>query len=528
MRSVLFTILFLSLLLTTSSVGYAETAYSLRYRITISVETPEGLITGSAVRETAIPLYGGFPHLKGDAVAVDLGKRGVLFALNDVDSGYGVSYMALCDIPAFHDQKTPVGTKWTLSPGDYPRLVTFNDLKDPMTMKPVLVVNGNGYCGEKGVWSVKADYFEEYFGKGVKLKEITLEKTNDPITTGIEKWLSWVPCISQPKKPIETMLKNWQLRDARQQYLPGQEMNSLLFEGLVNWQEQQKRNIDCSLFWGREDDSDRAHFQAEIKKWQPLADQGNAEAQFKIGNLVRYGDGHEILQNPVEALGWYRMSAEQGYQDAQAKLEHIYQFGENVPKDYQEAYFWASLIAQRPKERSPSDDIYVLGWLSKQVTPEQKGVVEKRLRGWKPSTTASDANSTPDRASLTKELLEAVHEGTVEIVKMLIERGADINGKNAGGVTPLMLATMRGDKELVSLLIDKGADVNAKSSSNWTALFIAASHGYTEIAKMLLDKGIDVNIKDRDWGRTAQSQAEINHHPDTAALIAKYAKEQKP
>ncbi len=60
---------------------------SWRYRMTVTVETPEGLKTGSAVREiVAIKVHGtkvsGSAKVsKGEAVVVDLGKRGVLFAL---------------------------------------------------------------------------------------------------------------------------------------------------------------------------------------------------------------------------------------------------------------------------------------------------------------------------------------------------------------------------------------------------------------------------------------------------------------
>src|SRR5689334_19573264 len=62
----------------------------IRYRVTVTVETPEGIKTGSAVREASmyhetsiLPDQGGtfYNIAKGQAVAVDLGKRGVLFVL---------------------------------------------------------------------------------------------------------------------------------------------------------------------------------------------------------------------------------------------------------------------------------------------------------------------------------------------------------------------------------------------------------------------------------------------------------------
>ena len=83
-----------------------------RYRITVEVETPEGIKTGSAVREVsnaASSIRFGFPEstsppeVRGEAVVVDLGERGVLFALIDWDSWREVSetfpYTAAKGIP---------------------------------------------------------------------------------------------------------------------------------------------------------------------------------------------------------------------------------------------------------------------------------------------------------------------------------------------------------------------------------------------------------------------------------------------
>jgi len=49
-------------------------------------------------------------------------------------------------------------------------------------------------------------------------------------------------------------------------------------------------------------------------------------------------------------------------------------------------------------------------------------------------------------------------------VKLLIDKGADVNVKNVGDRTPLMWAAMHGHTEVVRLLIDNGADVDAKCS----------------------------------------------------------------
>ena len=93
-------------------------------------------------------------------------------------------------------------------------------------------------------------------------------------------------------------------------------------------------------------------------------------------------------------------------------------------------------------------------------------------------------------------LHEAASAGDIDKVKMLLDTGADLHGRNADGETALITAANKGRIDIVKLLLDKGADVNAQATGGdlpkATALVYAAANGYVEIVELLLDKGADI------------------------------------
>src|ERR1035438_2231773 len=67
----------------------------------------------------------------------------------------------------------------------------------------------------------------------------------------------------------------------------------------------------------------------------PLAEQGNASAQARLGLMFHEGRG--VAQDYKEAARWYRLAAEQGSADAQVNLGVMYGQGQSVAPDYKEA-----------------------------------------------------------------------------------------------------------------------------------------------------------------------------------------------
>jgi uncharacterized protein len=78
---------------------------------------------------------------------------------------------------------------------------------------------------------------------------------------------------------------------------------------------------------------------------RPLADQGDAIAQFDIGFM--YDTGHGVIQDYGEAMRWYRLAAKQGNALAQFNLGFMYANGHGVPQGYAEAAKWYLLSAEQ-------------------------------------------------------------------------------------------------------------------------------------------------------------------------------------
>ena len=82
----------------------------------------------------------------------------------------------------------------------------------------------------------------------------------------------------------------------------------------------------------------------------PLAEQGNASAQFNLGWMYYTGQG--VPQDYKEAVKWYCLAAEQGYASAQCSLGEMHYGGEGVPQDYAEAIRLWKLAAEQGDEEA--------------------------------------------------------------------------------------------------------------------------------------------------------------------------------
>lgn len=84
----------------------------------------------------------------------------------------------------------------------------------------------------------------------------------------------------------------------------------------------------------------------------------------------------------------------------------------------------------------------------------------------------------------------AVHDHTGQLARALLDAGADKDDEAKNG-SPLICAASHGDADVVRVLLDEGADVNLTDAPPETALRLAAAFGYPEVADLLVGAGAE-------------------------------------
>lgn len=121
-------------------------------------------------------------------------------------------------------------------------------------------------------------------------------------------------------------------------------------------------------------------------------------------------------------------------------------------------------------------------------------------------------------------LMLASLRGHTDLVKKLIERGADVNKT---GWTPLHYAATSGHVEIINLLLEHHAYIDAESPNGTTPLMMAANYGTIDAVKLLLDAGADPMLRNQ-LGMTAIDFANKAGRTEAAELIAARRRSQQP
>ena len=120
-----------------------------------------------------------------------------------------------------------------------------------------------------------------------------------------------------------------------------------------------------------------------LRLYRPLAEQGDAGAQFMLGVMYDFGRG--VPKDYVQAVIWYRLAADQGDARAQNNLGSLYFRGEGVPKDYVLAYMWRNLASAGASDAAVREQAAkARDALATMMTPAQVAEAQKRASAWQP------------------------------------------------------------------------------------------------------------------------------------------------
>ena len=123
-----------------------------------------------------------------------------------------------------------------------------------------------------------------------------------------------------------------------------------------------------------------------------------------------------------------------------------------------------------------------------------------------------------DKISVSKLLAHACENGDLDIVKLALHKGADINHEGKKCKTPVYKAATKARWNVVKYLCENGADAGISNKSGLSILRQPAIDGETEIVKMLLSKGAAADKEDKE-GVTPIVHAAINNHFNIVKIL---------
>ena len=109
--------------------------------------------------------------------------------------------------------------------------------------------------------------------------------------------------------------------------------------------------------------------------------------------------------------------------------------------------------------------------------------------------------------------------GHIDIVKLLLLRGAEVNSSNSYNASALIAACEGGHHDIVACLLDAGADINVVQGKLGTALRAACHHGHIAVIKLLLTRGANIDLTDRQKSTALMAACKANKSEVVAILL---------
>lgn len=148
--------------------------------------------------------------------------------------------------------------------------------------------------------------------------------------------------------------------------------------------------------------------------------------------------------------------------------------------------------------------------------------VNRKTSGPAQATAGSrrEQDESDDEVALSKRLYSAVEHGDLDMLKALVDKGADVSGRTSVfDKTPLHWAAFFKQEAVAEYLLEKGALIEALDAEERTPLHMAALEGSLEILEIFLRAGASVNKKDRAGKSAIHGAAEKGTGEMVTALI---------
>ncbi len=114
---------------------------------------------------------------------------------------------------------------------------------------------------------------------------------------------------------------------------------------------------------------------------------------------------------------------------------------------------------------------------------------------------------------------ELVVPNWTETVKLLLDKGAQVNVQGQDGITPLMEVAQRGSLEIIKMLLEHGAQLNAQDESGWTPLMYAATVNKVEVIRLLAERGANLNVRNKKGMTVLAMVKERTHLAEAYAVL---------
>jgi ankyrin repeat protein len=149
---------------------------------------------------------------------------------------------------------------------------------------------------------------------------------------------------------------------------------------------------------------------------------------------------------------------------------------------------------------------------------KQTEIVQALLEaGANPNTTVTDQKAGLKSVPVINL---AAANGETSILESLITAKANIEGKDATGLTPLMCAAFMGNTATLEILLKAGSALEARDSSGYTALIFASNSGRSSWVNSLLNHGADANARDNDKSTPIMFASQHGHDECVRLLLA--------